>query len=224
MSIVSTSSLPAEADRLVSVPLGRLVPHPANPNVIPDDVRQKVARHIAESGRYPPLIIRPHPEFPDLFQVIDGHKREEVLRQLGHTEALCYVWPCDDAEALMLLATLNRLHGEDVPAKRAELLQELTVLMPAEELALLLPEGASAIEQTIALIDLDADALLDELTAAADREADASPRVMTFAIDPADEPAVEAAIAAVVATLEGRNRRGRALVEICRARLAGDAG
>ena len=59
------------------------------------------------------------------FEVLDGHQRLSVLRRLGRDQALCYLWPCDDATALVLLATLNRLEGEDVPALRSALLAEL---------------------------------------------------------------------------------------------------
>ena len=142
-----------------------------------------------------------------------------VLQQLGHDDALCFVWPCDDATALLLLATLNRLEGEDLPARRAELLTELSAILPAEELALLLPEDATAIEQTLRLIDLDTDALLAELTEAAQREAARGPRLISFAVDPDDEPVIEEAIGRSASTLVGRNRRGRALAAICRAYL-----
>ena len=146
-----------------------------------------------------------------------GAFKEAAL--LGHREAVVYPWPCDDATALVLLATLNRLEVEDVPAKRAELLAELDALMSHDELALLLPEDGAAIDQSLALLELDTDALYEELEQAAERAAAESPRLISFAVLPEDEAMVEEAVARAAEDLEGRNRRGRALALICRAHL-----
>jgi ParB-like chromosome segregation protein Spo0J len=121
---------------------------------------QKLQRSIEREGRYPPLIIRSHPGIPGEYQLLDGHHRWEVLQRAGHKEALCYLWDCDEETALLLLATLNRLEGEDVPTKRADLLREIAGLLPADELALLLPEDASSINDTLSLFALDGSQLL----------------------------------------------------------------
>ena len=219
MPTVSSSSSPATEERLVRVPLDALHPHPANPNLMPEERLEKLTRNLEREGRYPPLIARPHPERVGEWQLLDGHQRVAVLRRLGHAEAVVFPWPCDDETALVLLATLNRLEGEDVPAKRAELLAELTGLIPPDELAALLPEDASSIEETISLIELDTDALLAELSAAAERSEEAAPRLFSFAVLPADEEAVERAIGLAGDGLDGRNRRGRALAFVCRSYL-----
>src|SRR5688572_22465461 len=90
------------------VPVDALVPHPLNANVLPEDLREKLAAHIRSSGRYPHLIVRPHPSEEGRFQVLDGHHRLLVLRDLGHAEARCDIWDVNDREAKLLLATLNR--------------------------------------------------------------------------------------------------------------------
>ena len=89
-----------------------------------------------------------------------------------------------------------------------------------DELAALLPEDASAIEETISLIELDTDALLAELSAAAERNEAASPRLLSFTVLPADEEAVERAIGLAGDGLEGRNHRGPPLPRIARPRSA----
>ena len=43
------------------IPVDALVAHPLNANVLPEDLREKLAAHIRSSGRYPHLIVRPHP-------------------------------------------------------------------------------------------------------------------------------------------------------------------
>ena len=216
MVIANTSSSANPSDRLLRVPLARLRPHPANANQMSEDRLAALARNIEREGEYPPLVARPHPDDPHAWQLLDGHQRLEVLRRLGHADALVFAWPCDDATALVLLATLNRLEGSDVPARRAQLLADLTALVDPAELAQWLPEDAAAIEQTLSLLDLDADALVAQITAEAERREAAAPRLLSFAVEPADEPVIEVALAAASAPLEGRNRRGRALAAICR--------
>ena len=117
------------------VALDDLTPHPLNANVMPEDLRAKLAAHIRRTGRYPFLVVRPHPDEPGKYQVLDGHHRVEVLRELGFTEARCDVWDVDDREAKLLLATLNRLQGQDLPIRRAELIHELLGEMSAGDLA-----------------------------------------------------------------------------------------
>ena len=206
-------------DHLLRIPLDHLRPHPANANRMSADRLAALAANIARTGEYPPLVARPHPDEAGAWQLLDGHQRLTVLRRLGHTTALVFAWPCDDATALLLLATLNRLEGEDAPAKRAELLSELAALIPAEDLAALLPEDARALEEALGLLDLDVDALLADLTRAAEQRAAAADQAMTFAVPPEDVAGVETAIAQAAAQLAGKNRRGRALVAICRAYL-----
>jgi len=107
------------------VPLDNLLPHPLNSNVMSPDLQAKLRAHIKWTGRYPFLVVRPPPDEPGKYQVLDGHHRVAVLRDLGHTEARCDVWQVDDREAKLLLATLNRLQGQDQPLRRAELVHEL---------------------------------------------------------------------------------------------------
>ena len=81
------------------IPLADLTPHPLNTNVMPDDLLAKLRANIKRTGRYPHLIVRPHPRERGKSEVLDGHHRIRVLRGLGHTEARCDVWAVDDREA-----------------------------------------------------------------------------------------------------------------------------
>ncbi len=210
-----------ETGRLIWMPLDRLLPHPANANVMPETLREKLQRDIEIEGDYEPLTVRPHPTQPDFYEILGGHQRHVILGRLGHEAALCYVWPCNDATSLVLLLTLNRLEGQDDPLKRAQLLRELTALASPEELARFLPEDASAIRRSLDLLDLDLDAVLADLQ---QQQGDVSAlRAITFAVTSEDERAIEETVQAVVAELEGANRRGRALGQIVRAYSTGGA-
>ena len=178
------------------------------------DLKVKLAANIKASGRYPPLILRPLAN--GAYQLLNGHQRTEVLRELGETAARCLVGDVSDEEALVLLATLNRLAGEDLPAKRAALIAELEVNTSLADLAQLLPEDAAGLQASLELLNLDVDALVSRLTEEADRTIASGPQLFSFAVDLSDAPLVEGALEAITATLSGSNRRGRALVTLAR--------
>ena len=205
--------------QMIRIPLDHLLPHPLNANVMPPELKEKLKLHIQSSGRYPPLIVRPLEN--GRFQLLDGHQRADALRELGEESAWCCVWDVSDEEALILLGTLNRLEGQDVPGRRAALIAELAAHHTLAELARLLPEDEAQLESTLRILDMDVDGLLQRLTAEADRAAASGPQLFSFAVEPQDAPAVEEAIARAVANLFGTNRRGQALVLLAQKYLEG---
>lgn len=205
-------NVPTESLKLI--PLSDLQPHPLNANLMSEELRAKVATNIQRSGRYPPLIVRPLPNGRS--EILDGEQRFHVLRALSQAHAWCYEWPCSDDEALILLATLNRLEGQDIPGKRAALIAELQAHESLAELARLLPEDEAGLEQTLALLDFDVDGLIARLTAEAERSAATHPVLFSFAVEPGDAELVESAITAASQAATGKNHRGQALVELAR--------
>jgi ParB-like chromosome segregation protein Spo0J len=141
-----------QSQEIQEIALERLVAHPQNANVMPPATMKKLRRHIERTGRYEPLVVRPHPTRPADFELINGHHRKEILAELGHTHAACMVWPLSDAETLLLLATVNRLGGHDSPSKRLALLEQLSDQLDANphDLALLLPEEEATLAKLLA--------------------------------------------------------------------------
>jgi ParB/RepB/Spo0J family partition protein len=134
-----------------SIALDRLVPHPDNPNRISQANFGKLVRNIERSGRYEPLVVRPHPTKPDCFEIINGHHRCRALEKLGYKEADTLIWDVDDEQTDILLATLNRLGGSDEVAKKLMLLKRLNRKLQPNELAKLLPQTAKQIEHLVNL-------------------------------------------------------------------------
>jgi ParB-like chromosome segregation protein Spo0J len=183
---------------------------------MPVDLQAKLRAHIKRTGRYPFLVVRPHPEQPGKFQVLDGHHRVAVLRELGHAEARCDVWEVNDREAKLLLATLNRLQGQDQPRKRAELLHELLGEMSLDDLAGLLPESDKQIEELHALLEFPAEEialLLEEQAAEAEK---VLPRVMTFVVTPEQEEIIERAVELASDGTPGRDRKAKGLANLAK--------
>lgn len=131
-----------------TIPLNSLHAHPHNSNVMPDELFAKLVRHVKRTDRYPPVLVRPH---ANVYQILDGHHRVAALRELGRDAARCVVWEVDDDEALVLLATLNRLQGVDDPRKRGVLLAKLSASRDASAMAALLPDARDRLERLMAL-------------------------------------------------------------------------
>src|SRR5262249_26221535 len=187
-----------------------------NANVLPDDLREKLAAHIRSTGRYPHVIVRPHPTEPGKYQVLDGHHRLLVLKELGHPEARCDVWPVNDREAKLLLATLNRLEGQDLPIRRAQLIHELLGEMNLSDLAGLLPETDKQLEELHSLLEFPADDIAALLAEEAEEAERVLPRVMSFVVTPDQEEVIEQAVELASDGTPGRDRKARGLANLAR--------
>jgi ParB-like chromosome segregation protein Spo0J len=201
------------------VPLGDLTPHPLNSNVMPEDLREKLKAHIKRTGRYPFVVVRPSPEEPGRFQILDGHHRVEILRELGHDEARCDVWNVDDREAKLLLATLNRLEGQDSPIRRAQLIHELLGEMSLPDLAGLLPETDKQLEELESLLQFPAEEIAALLADQAAEQEKVLPRVLTFVVSPEQEQLIDRAVEMASDGTAGRDRKARGLVNLARTYL-----
>jgi ParB/RepB/Spo0J family partition protein len=135
------------ANVIRSIGLDKLVAHPDNPNQQSRVNFGKLVRNIERTGRYEPIVVRPHPEREGHFQIINGEHRYKALAKLGYKTADCIVWDIDDAQTDILLATLNRLGGSDELGKKLNLLKRLNKRMESAELAKLLPQTAKQIER-----------------------------------------------------------------------------
>jgi ParB family chromosome partitioning protein len=196
--------------------LDDLRPHPLNSNVMSEDLQEKLKAHIKRTGRYPFLVVRPHPDEPGKFQVLDGHHRVEVLRDLGHADARCDVWDVNDQEAKLLLATLNRLQGQDVPIRRAQLLHELLGEMSVDDLAGLLPETDKQLEELHSLLEFPAEEIAALLEEQAEEAEKVLPRVMSFVVTPAQEELIEQAVELASDGTPGRDRKAKGLANLAR--------
>lgn len=135
------------------LPLNALRAHPSNPNRLTGRNRRLLARHLERAGRCPPIIVRPHPTETDAYEIIDGHHRAAIARELGWTDIEAVIWHASDGEANLLLATLNRLHGEDDPSARARLFAELEGAFDTESLRALVPETPAEIRALERLLE-----------------------------------------------------------------------
>ncbi|MCP4592141.1 MAG: ParB N-terminal domain-containing protein [bacterium] len=140
----------ATKSKVRHIPLTKLVPHPDNPNRMSRAAFSKLMRHIKRTGRYEPLVVRPHPDRDGHFQIINGHHRCQALDKLSHQTAQVVVWDIDDEQTDLLLTTLNRLGGRDMLDKKLALLRRLNRRMTTRKLARLVPQTRGQLERLIA--------------------------------------------------------------------------
>ncbi len=198
------------------IPLDDLLPHPLNSNVMSAEYREKLLAHIKRTSRYPFLVVRPHPTEAGKYQVLDGHHRISVLRELGHTEARCDVWDVDDREAKLLLATLNRLEGQDLPLRRAQLLHELLGEWSATDLGGLLPETETEIEDLHSLLEFPAEEIAEQLMAEAEEREKTLPVVIHFVVSHEQAELIDSAIERASDGVAGRDRKARGLANLAK--------
>jgi len=173
---------------------------------------KKLRRHIESTGRYEPLVVRPHPQEQDKFQVINGHHRLRVLKAIERKRAMCVVWNIDDDHARLYLATLNRLSGTDIAERRAALIANLLKSFDLEDLAERLPDDKKHIEAIRAL------AHAEPIELAALRNIGArtvqGSIILDFMVTEADARAINFALDQIVERSRGRLSRGRALARL----------
>lgn len=136
-----------QTKRIESIGINKLIAHPTNPNRMSNGTFSKLAAHIERTGNYEPVIVRPHQQRAGCYEIINGHHRVAALKKLGSEMCDCVIWQVDDAETLVLLATLNRLSGHDVLEKKAELIKSLSERFSTKDLAKRLGDTKKAIER-----------------------------------------------------------------------------
>jgi ParB-like chromosome segregation protein Spo0J len=208
-----TKPLPKEEITSRDIPLLLLVPHPENSNFMNAETTKKLCRHIERTGRYEPLIVRPHPGEKGKFQVVNGHNRLRVLRALNYQTAHCIVWNLNDDQTRLYLATLNRLSGSDVPECRATLLENLLTTFDINELTTLLPDDRKQIEELKRLPRIE----LDELTPrAVTEERFVVPVILDFLLEESEAKEVNLALDLIINREKKEISRSQALVCLAR--------
>lgn len=198
---------------LQDIPVNLLVAHPENSNFMSAETLSKLRRHIERTGRYEPLTVRPHPSEDGKFQVINGHNRLRVLGALNYQKAHCIVWNLDDEQTRLYLATLNRLSGNDVPERRAALLENLLATFGVNELATLLPDDRKQIEELERLSRLE----LDEFTRRTTTEEEFRvPVILSFMLEESEAKEVNLALDLILNAENEKLSRSQALVHLAR--------
>ena len=149
----SPIELPGEA-RILSP--DQLKPNTWNPNVQDDETYFKEKVSIRRFGFVVPIIVRPHPDEPGIFQIIDGEHRLKAGLELGMTAFPCYdIGPVSDREAMQLTIVLNELRGKPEQEKLGEILKTLLATETLDSLTEVLPYSKEEVGKIAKLPDFD---------------------------------------------------------------------
>ena len=199
--------------KIREIPTELLLEHPENSNFMNAETAQKLRRHIERTGRYEPLTVRPHPSEEGKFQVINGHNRWRVLRTLNFPMANCVVWNLDDDQTRLYLATLNRLSGNEIPERRAALLDNLLTTFDINELTALLPDDRKQIEELERLAHLEMDEAIERTIPEEKLEV---PVILSFMLGEAGAKEINLALDLITNSVGGELPRGQALARLAR--------
>lgn len=130
--------------------LAELQPAPAHPRIISDAALQALRHSINRFGLVQLIIVNKRTG-----EVVAGHQRLRVLKELGHREAQVVLVDLPEAEACALSLTLNN------PACSGEFSDEVRALV--EEIAAAIPDAVPELRLDSLLGDLDAQAPLGAL-------------------------------------------------------------
>ena len=189
-------------NKIVLIELEKLLAHPMSANAMSKATFKKLAGHIERTGNYEPLVVRRHPRKRGYFEILNGHCRKKVLEQLEYKGVECVVWEADDEEALMLLATLNRLRGKDLLESKAAVVKKLNKKIDDKLLASMIPESRGGI------------AKLRNVSAARKikiNEGKAFMSPVVFFLDEEEKRFVDGAIGAVTAGMKGTAAQKRSV-------------
>lgn len=129
--------------------------NPWNPNVMSERVYEAEKESITEFGMIDPITVRPHPDDPKKYQIIDGEHRWRVCSELGHkTIPAEIIHDLSDAQAKKLTLILNETRGRADRIELAQLLAEIQVDF-GDDLIKGLPYHADELDELIRLADIN---------------------------------------------------------------------
>ena len=200
------------------IPINFLVEHPENSNFMKGLIADRLRNYIEKTGRYEPLTVRRHPDEEDKFQVINGHNRLRILRSLNYHKVNCIIWNLDDNWARLYLATLNRLSGQDIPERRAILLDNLLQSFELDELSTLLPDDKKQLEELkqIGRFEIETYSKSDTFN-----KAYVMPVILTFSLDESEVKELNLALDMILKKQKRDLTRSQALVYLARNYIRG---
>lgn len=204
--------------KVVDIPLTDLRPAGWSPNRMDPGMLARLEASIQRFDILRVLVVR---RLPDAgFEVLSGNQLLPLLRQRGDAHASCVVVDVDDANARLVAQAMNAIHGEDDPGLKAELFRAMLERLSEQEVTALLPETSASLQ---ALASLGQQDMAEHLVAWQDAQR-ARLKHLQLQLTNDQLEVVQAALdRAMQQGLQDEgspNRRGTAMVAVCRAYLA----
>src|SRR5437879_7294469 len=126
----SDTPQPEYEDRVRKIPLDALTAGVTNVRTAPGDVSE-LAESMKVRGLEHPILVRPAPDNPGMFEVIAGSRRLAAARELGWKRIDARVIKdCDEVNALCLSLDENQKRGDLSARELGEVINRLMSLYP----------------------------------------------------------------------------------------------
>jgi hypothetical protein len=139
-------------ERSVQIAKHLLDPNPWNPNKTKPREQAAIAESLATYSQILDIIVRPNPDSPGRFQIIDGEHRFNELSEMVYATVLHGL---ADTDAKKLTIILNETRGSADKVELAQLLASLSEELGRDELAIALPYDGNELDELISLADVD---------------------------------------------------------------------
>ncbi len=204
---------------IVDIPIGSIHSPQWNSNQMDDATRHRLMASIQRFGLVVPLVVIPNHQRHEgdaTYQVIGGNQRLGALKECGDQLVPCVVVEFDDAEAMLLSQSLNRIAGVDDLGLRAELLRQVLGQIPEADVLALLPETSQSLQALASLGQQDLAGYIQNWQ----QSQSARLKHLTFQSTSDQAEVIEAALARVVPGSNevdsgNPNLRGNALFILC---------
>lgn len=134
---------------LVTLPLASLLPVKSlRPTMKVSQKYLQIAASIREIGLVEPPVVARDRRMPDVYLLLDGHLRVEVLKELGQSEVECLV--STDDEAFTYNRRINRLSAVQ---ERAMIVRAMDRGVPAERIATALCIHPVSVQRRVRMLD-----------------------------------------------------------------------
>jgi hypothetical protein len=143
-----------------AVPLNRSLLHPNewNPNRMGDRTQAAIAESINDYGQVAELLVRPHPEIPGEYQIIDGEHRFNVLAETVYCNV---IYDIPDEHAKKLTVIMDGTRGEFEKIELAKLLADINESLGEDTLSAL-PYEQTELDELIKLSEVDWNSFEDD--------------------------------------------------------------
>jgi len=113
-------------DQVVKIPIRNITLNDCNPNFVPSDIKEAIKDDIEQNGFIGPIVVQKYNErMKKKNVVINGEHRFKTLKEMGGKEIPATVVDVDDEMAQVLTIRLNREHGELLPNKVGDVLNNI---------------------------------------------------------------------------------------------------
>ena len=147
--------------------VANLRPNAWNPNTMSDRVQQALGGSLHSFGQLIEIVVRPHPEHPDKYEIIDGEHR---FKSLSDNAVVNILYGYSIAELQTITVALNEDRGEPDRIKLGALLQNVQIDEDFDSLGETLPYDPAELQNLIAFADLDVEELDRDREPAPERE------------------------------------------------------